>query len=192
MVKETVCLASKTVELSEHPAYIELKNLLCYYDAPNENGVQLPSEEALIKAETLIDMPVVAKYRIVNGKPDLGGHEAYYDSKTKEVKFGTDTIGTHQSVYIEDTEIEIDGEIQKLPCLYAISRVWTRNKNVVEAIKRLFDEGKLTSSWEICVNAYDFKAGIKILTDYYFEANCLLGSNILPAYPCAQVQRSSH
>jgi hypothetical protein len=187
MSNEKMILASQTVELSEHSKYLELETLMCFYDAPNDNMVELQSKDALEKAKTLINMPVVAKYKVKSGEPDLGGHEAYIDRYTKEVKFNTDNIGTHIDVYIKETEVEINGEKQTLPCLYSTSRIWTRNKNVVKAIKRLYEEGKLTSSWEISVNSYIYKDGIKILDDYCFEANCLLGSDVTPAYPCASV-----
>ena len=185
---DKIYLASNNVELSETKSYIELTNILCFYDVPNENGVLLPSEDALEKAETLVNMPVVAKYKMVNGQPDLGSHEAYIDPVTKEIAFDTQEIGTHISVKIEDAEIELHGEKRTLPCLFAKSRIWTtRQKNTVKAIKRLYDEGKLTSSWEVSVDAYEYKDGIKVLKDYTFDANCLLGSNVLPAYPCASV-----
>lgn len=187
MSNEKMILASQTVELSEHSKYLELETLMCFYDAPNDNMVELQSKDALEKAKTLINMPVVAKYKVKSGEPDLGGHEAYIDRYTKEVKFNTDNIGTHINVVIKDTEVKINGEKQTLPCLYSTSRIWTRNKNVVKAIKRLYEEGKLTSSWEISVNSYTYKDGIKILDDYCFEANCLLGSDVTPAYPCASV-----
>lgn len=183
-----IFIASNNVELSESKSYIELTNLLCYYDEPNENGVQLSSEDALEKAQTLINMPVVAKYRCINGKPDLGSHEAYINPVSKKLEFDTDNIGTHISIEVKDTEVNVNGETKTLPCLYATSRIWTqRHRHTIDAIKRLYAEGKLTSSWEISVNGYEYKDGIKILNDYSFDANCLLGSSVLPAYPCASV-----
>lgn len=188
MAKEKIYIASNNVELSETKSYLELTTLMCYYDVPNENGVTLPYKDAIEKAQTLVNMPVVAKYKVINKKPDLGGHEAYIHPVTKEIEFDTDEIGTHTSVCIKDTEIELHGEKRVLPCLFSTSRIWTtRHKNTVKAIKRLYDEGTLTSSWEITVNAYEYKDGIKVLSDYSFDANCLLGSNSLPAYPCASV-----
>ncbi len=189
MLNNTIVFASNTVELSEFKSYIELTNLLCYYDAPNDNGVQLPyDDKALERAQSLVNMPVVAKYKLINNKPDLGGHEAYIDKKTKEIAFNTDEIGTHTSVEIKNTEVDLHGKKITLPCLYATIRIWTeRHKNTVAAIKRLYKEGKLTSSWEMNVSNYEYKDDIKILKDYIFLANCLLGSKVLPAYPCATV-----
>lgn len=183
MNEDRVILASKTVELSEAKTYIELTNRLCYYDEPNLNGVKLPSDGALEKAETLVNMPVVAKVRQnAQGLPDFGSHECYIDPASGEVKFGTENIGTHVTVEIKDDVVEVGGVTKTLPCLFATSRVWTRNKNAVAAIKRLFADGKLFSSWEIVSTAFTYENGVKTLTDYAFEGNCLLGETVAPAY----------
>lgn len=183
MNEDRVILASKTVELSETKTYIELTNRLCYYDEPNLNGVKLPSDGALEKAETLVNMPVVAKVRQnAQGLPDFGSHECYIDPVSGEVKFGTENIGTHIAVEIRDDVVEVGGVTKTLPCLFATSRVWTRNKNAVAAIKRLFADGKLFSSWEIVSTAFTYDNGVKTLTDYAFEGNCLLGETVAPAY----------
>ena len=183
---EKMYLSSAATELSESDTYIELTNRLCYYGEPNLNDVELPVDGAEEKAQTLVNSPVVAKYKIINKKDDLGGHEAFYDPIDKEVKFGTETVGTHVSVEVKDDEVEINGVKKTLPCLFATSRIWKRNKNIVKAVKRLFAEGKLHTSWEVCANEYSFNNGIKTLTDYFFESNCLLGSTTAPAYPCAE------
>lgn len=183
---EKMYLSSAAIELSESDTYIELTNRLCYYGEPNLNDVELPVDGAEEKAQTLVNSPVVAKYKIINKKDDLGGHEAFYDPVDKEVKFGTETVGTHISVEVKDDEVEINGVKKTLPCLFATSRIWKRNKNIVKAVKRLFVEGKLHTSWEVCAKEYSFNNGIKTLTDYFFESNCLLGSTTAPAYPCAE------
>lgn len=184
-MNENLCLSSKVIELSESKSYIELTNRLCYYDRPNLNGVQLPSEDAEEKAKTLINQPVVAKYKRVGGKDDLGGHEAVYNSHTQDIEFDTDCIGTHIKTKVKKDTVTINGQEETLPCLFATARIWKRNKNVVNAVKRLYDEGKLFSSWEIAVDSYKFEEGVKKIEDYSFLGNCLLGSNVEPAYPCA-------
>ena len=186
MESERLFLASQAIDLAEAKTYIELTNRLCYYGEPNLNNVTLPVDGALEIAETLVNQPVVAKYKKINGKDDLGGHEVSYDPIADEIKFGTENVGTHVSVEIKDDEVEINGEIKTLPCLFAKSRIWSRNKNVVSAIKRLFSEGKLTSSWELITSGYTFNEGVKTLTDYVFEANAFLGSTAQAAYPCAK------
>jgi hypothetical protein len=183
MKAENICLSSKTIELSETKNYLELTNRVCFYDEPNLNGVMLPYDDSLEKANTLVNQPVVAKYKKnPEGLPTFGGHECSIDANG-DVVFGTDNIGTHTEVYIENDDVNVNGTIKNLPCLFAKYRIWTRNKNVVSAVKRLYSEGKLFSSWEISSLAYEFKDGVKKLTDYFFDSNCLLGYEYsFPAY----------
>lgn len=188
MESEKICLASKTIDISEHENYIELTNRLCYYDAENLNHVMLPyknvEEDALRMSQTLVNMPIQAKYKKINDKDDLGGHEMTVTSDG-DVVFLTESIGTHTSAWISEPEevVTVSGETKKLPCLYATARVWKRNPNVVSAIKRLYEsENGLNSSWEISTNSYEYLHGTKKLTDYEFIGNTFLGSNVVPAY----------
>lgn len=181
---------SSAIELSEHKTYIDLTSRLCYFDEPNYNDTMLPSENASERAQTLLNQPVVAKYISNAGNPDLGGHEVRYD-KDGNVTFGTVPIGTHIAVSVrEDTVPVKSGETKTLPCLFATMRIWTRYKNVASAVKRLFSEGRLHSSWEILVSNYEYKDGIKVIKDYVFEGNALLGTNNPPAYGDAAVALS--
>lgn len=188
MNKNNAIFASKAISLSESEdkLYLELTNRLCYYDFPNYNSVVLPyegvEESALQMAKSLINMPVQAKFKIINGNPDLGGHEMYQD-EDGEYQFDTASIGVVTDVSIESEEVTtVDGETKVLPCLYAKERLWTRYTNVCSAVKRLYESGKLNSSWEIAINAYEFANNVKKLNDYSFMANTLLGSATTPAY----------
>ena len=187
MTAERICFSSKTVDIVEFDLYLELVNRLCYYDYKNLNDVMLPykdtEEQALAFAQTLINMPVQAKYRKINKQDDLGSHEMYID-KDGDVCFGTDSVGTHISVEIkEDTIITVDGHERTLPCLFATCRIWKRNKNMIAAIKRLYESNAgLHTSWEIETSEYEYKNGVKILTNYAFFANTLLGSTTPAAY----------
>jgi hypothetical protein len=126
MDKENVLLSSKTIELSETKTYLELLNRVCYYDAPNLNGVELPSDTALEKAQSLVDMPVKAKYTVnANGEPTFRGHEAYID-ENGELAFDTENIGVHTDVYIENDNVDIDGNIVNLPCLFSKQKIWLK------------------------------------------------------------------
>lgn len=184
---ETICLSSKTIDIAENDLYLELTNRMCYFDDKNLNNVLLPykgvEEKALECAKSLINMPVQAKYKKIAGKDDLGSHEMHINPDG-EVVFDTESIGTHVDVWIEETEVTtVSGEVKKLPCLYAKKRIWKRNKNFINAIKRLYEsESGLGSSWEIQTLEYTFKDGIKTLTDYVFLSDCLLGSTTTPAY----------
>ena len=174
-------MSSNVIELSEHKTYIELTRRLCYYDYPNLNGVQLNSDTAEEKAQSLVMQPVVAKYKRVRNKDDLGGHECSVDNKGN-VTFGTVPIGVNVAVEIKNDTVNINNNTVETPCLFATSRIWTRNKNVCSAIKRLFAEGKLHSSWEILTENAEYVNNVKILKDYVFEADALLGSTSNPAY----------
>lgn len=174
-------MSSNVIELSEHKTYIELTRRLCYYDYPNLNGVQLNSDTAEEKAQTLLMQPVVAKYKKFLNKDDLGGHECSVDTKGN-VTFGTVPIGVNVAVEIKNDTVNINDNTVETPCLFATSRIWTRNKNVCSAIKRLFAEGKLHSSWEIITEKAEYIDNVKILKDYMFEADALLGSTSNPAY----------
>ena len=174
-------MSSNVIELSEHKTYIELTRRLCYYDYPNLNGVQLNSDTAEEKAQSLLMQPVVAKYKKIRNKDDLGGHECSVDTKGN-VTFGTIPIGVNVAVEVKNDTVNINNTNVETPCLFATSRIWTRNKNVCSAIKRLFAEGKLHSSWEILTENAEYVNNVKILKDYIFEADALLGSTSNPAY----------
>ena len=174
-------MSSNVIELSEHKTYIELTRRLCYYDYPNLHGVQLNSDTAEEKAQSLLMQPVVAKYKRIRNKDDLGGHECSVDNKGN-VTFGTVPIGVNVAVEIKNDTVNINNNTVETPCLFATSRIWTRNKNVCSAIKRLFAEGKLHSSWEILTENAEYVNNVKILKDYVFEADALLGSTSNPAY----------
>ena len=182
MEKLNVLLASKTVNIAEYKNYYELIDRVCYYDEQNLNGVRLPyNDSTLEKAQTLVGMPVYAKYCVnAEGEPTFRGHEAYID-EDGEIAFDTIPIGVHMSVEIKNDNVEIGGEIKNLPCLFSSLKIWKRNKNVCAAMLRLYELGELHNSWEISSLAYSYKDGIKTLDDYIFDGNCLLGSEY--AYP---------
>ena len=192
MHKERIVLSSQSVALAEYKTYLLLENRVCYYGAPNANGVSLSLETAEQYAQTLVDMPVYAKYvPNMNGDPSFGGHEAYLD-EDGEVAFDTIAIGVHTSVDVRPDVVETaEGKYETLPCLFATQKIWTRNKNIVAAVKRLFTEGKLYNSWEISYDTCRYmEGGQKELIDYTFEGNCFLGVDNFnfPAYgPDAKV-----
>lgn len=181
--KESYVFSSVGVELAEHQTHLKVTNRLCYYDAPNGNNVLLPyDDKAEELAQTIVNMPVKAKYRPnKKGEPDLGGHEAV--KRNGEIEFKTVPIGTHEKAYIKEEEVStFSGEKKKLHVLYADQIIWKENKNVVSAIRRLYDAGNLHSSWELQGYEYSFKEGVKRYTDYAFLANVYLGENVAPAY----------
>lgn len=175
-------LSSKTIEIAEHNDYLELLNRVCYYDAPNLNDALLPYDEnAETIAQTLVEMPVVAKYTVdTSGKPTFKGHEVTID-EDGDIAFGTTPIGVHTVTYIQEDSVELpDRSIKSLPCLFAKMKVWKRNKNAIAAIRRLYSENNLHNSWELSVSKYEYSNGIKKITDYSFIGNALIG--VAPAY----------
>lgn len=181
-MNDQMIFSSSVVDLAEEQDYLSLRNRVCFFNDKNLNNVQIDYDDSTLeKCQTLVNMPVVAFYRKVNGKDDLGGHEVkVVDGK---VKFGTATIGTVTSVEIVEEDVEtVTGEVKTLPVLYADERIWTRNENATKAIRRLYSDGRLFSSWEIKTSEYTFKDSIKHLVDYSFLSNCLLGTKSYPAY----------
>ena len=181
--KTPVTIIGEVIDIAEHTSYLELTSRVCFYDEPNLNNDVLPNDDTTLeKAQTLVNMPVQAKYRLSpSGEPTFSGHEMKKSKSTGEITFGTSSVGTHTEVYIENDNVDINGTIKNLPCLFAKYRIWKRYKNVVAAAQRLFDLGKLYSSWEINTYQYIFDRGIRKITDYEFLANCLLGYEY--AYP---------
>ena len=185
MEKMNVFLSSKTVEISEYKTHFTLLNRVCFYNHENLNGVKLPYDDTTLeKAKTLIGMPVYGRYTVnSSGEPTFRGHEAYLD-EDGNVAFDTDPIGVHMEVYIKEDSVQIGTEILTLPCLFAKQKIWKRNKNVCAAVNRLYELDSLHNSWEISSFAYSYENGIKTLSDYVFEGNTFLGSDIGidPAY----------
>lgn len=178
-----ITITGQVIDIAEHTSYLELTSRVCFYDEPNLNNDMLPTDETTLeRANSLVNMPVQAKYRLSpSGEPTFSGHEMKKSKSTGEISFGTSSVGTHTEVYIENDNVDVNGTIKNLPCLFAKYRIWKRYKNVVAAAQRLFSLGKLYSSWEINTYQYIFDRGIRKITDYEFLANCLLGYEY--AYP---------
>lgn len=181
-MNDQLVFSSSIVELSEEQDYLSLRNKICYFNSENLNMVQLDYDDSTVEhCQSLINSPVCAKYVKRDGKDDLGGHEIkVVDGK---VKFGTATIGVVTGIDIKEEDVKTtSGEVRNLPVLYADERIWTRNENATKAIKRLYSEGKLFSSWELKSSEYTYSNGVKHITGYEFIGNCLLGTKSFPAY----------
>lgn len=176
-------MIAEVVDIAEHTSYLELVSRVCFYNEPNLNGDMLPYDDtSLEKAQTLVNMPVQAKYRVnSDGTPSLGGHEMV-KKRDGTIEFKTQSIGTHTSVEIKNDNVLVNGSIKELPCLFASYRIWKRYPNYIAAIKRLFNNGILYGSWEINTYQYLYDNGIRKITDYEFIANCLLGETSYPSY----------
>jgi len=177
-------MIAEIVDVAEHTNYLEMTSRICYYDAPNLNGDMLPMDDTTqSRAESLISMPVQAKYRVNSkGEPSLGGHEMHR-RKDNSVYFATESIGVHTAVEIKNDNVVLNnGEIKELPCLFASYRIWKRYPNYIAAIKRLYENKMLYGSWEISTYKYEYDNGVRKITDYEFFANTLLGEANPPSY----------
>lgn len=181
-MNDQLLFSSSVVDLSEEQDYLTLKNKICFFNDRNLNNVQINYDSSTLEqCQSLVNMPVVCKYIKRDGKDDLGGHEV--SVVNGRMKFGTATVGVVTGVEIKQEDVEtVTGEVKNLPVLYADERIWTRNENATNAIKRLHLEGKLYSSWEVKTSEYNFNNGIKVLSKYSFLSNCLLGTKSYPAY----------
>lgn len=124
VLNEYVNMVGAVIDVAEHSTYLELTSRVCYYDEPNLNNDMLPYDEFTEeRARTLINMPVQAKYRInPNGEPTFSGHEMV-KKKDGSVEFKTSSIGTHTEIYIENDNVDVNGTIKNLPCLFAKYRM---------------------------------------------------------------------
>lgn len=176
--------ASQTTELSEYTNYLEITTRLCYLNKPNLNNVALVFDEnSEDRVKTLIDMPIQAKYTVnENGEPDLLDHCVTID-ENGNYSFSTVSIGVHTDAWIaDDTITTVDGEVATLPCIFAKAKIWKRYPNYCAAVQRLYESGRLATSWELIASKYEYDNGTKYISDYTFESNCLLGSGVCAAY----------
>ena len=160
------------------------KFLICPLDESNLNGVGL--RESDLSQDELLGLatrPVQCKVIDRNGTLDFGSHEAkltYVKDENgnlvKKYVFDTQSVGYHTEVSVEN--IEIDGITKR--CIVAIATIWARYENVISVINRLGES--LHTSWEIAYSEYYMDEGIKWIKGLNWLSNCLLGSNICPAY----------
>jgi len=160
------------------------KFLICPLDESNLNGVGL--RESDLSQDELLGLatrPVQCKVIDRNGTLDFGSHEAkltYVKDENgnlvKKYVFDTQSVGYHTEVSVEN--IEIDGITKR--CIVAIATIWARYENVISVINRLGES--LHTSWEIAYSEYYMDEGVKWIKGLNWLSNCLLGSNICPAY----------
>lgn len=174
-------------EEESDPSRKVAKFLLCPLDEANANlkGIK-ESDLSEDEMKTLIGQPLVTKVIFdENTKQyNFSGHlmqkKWKYDQSGNLVKFSdftsTNPIGYHTSISIEDIEF---GDVTKR-CLVAEVVLWTRYYRAMEVIERLGTD--LHTSWEVSYGGKYIEDGIEWLTDILFLANCVLGSNINPAY----------
>lgn len=164
------------------------KFLLCPLDEANLNGKGIKkadiSEDEL---KTLIGQPLVTKL-IYNSKTntyDFSGHlrkKAYKrDNNGNVIEYSdftsTSPIGYHTDVSIEDIDF---GDSAIKSCIVGVVTLWTRYYHAMEVIDRLGTS--LNTSWELEYDETYDEDGVTWLKGIKFLANCVLGTNINPAY----------
>lgn len=163
------------------------KFLICPLDVLNKNGKGLESNLPIEELTGLEGKAVVTKVVInADGELDFGSHEA---KKTMVVNpdgtvdykydFGTQAVGYHSSVGIESIFLGT----QSYKCIVATATIWSRYEKVIEVISRLGTG--LRTSWEIAYSELVDKNGGQWLRGLNWLGNCMLGSNVPPAYDVA-------
>ena len=164
------------------------KFLICDFST-NLNSVRLNRNRIDEWISTLVDQPLVGKIVMrADGTKDFTGHNARIVKRTAEdgseyedVEFDTSAFGTFQDVAIE----EIDGR----ECIVATAKVWRRFHDASTIIEKRCESGDLHTSWEVGVDeaSMEIEDGrpVKVIDRGHFIGHCLLGKNVLPAYPCS-------
>lgn len=185
---KTILLSSKPVEVSEHKDYKLATFLISVLDEYDLNGRMIPRSVAEKCGETIIGAPILAKliYDPFTGKPcDFGGHETYWttdDEGQDVIKFGTEPIGGVTKQWIESRKI--DGFDTPKDCLMIQAKIWiSRFPEYAKVLDKLWEEGKVSSSWELTVHDEEWTTAGRVLRDITFIGNCIIG--VWPAVPQA-------
>jgi len=167
---------------------LKIKFLICPLDEVNHNNVGIKESDITEEEKFGIkDKAVVTKViKDNNGDYNFSGHNLKIKNVvdkngniTKEYEFDTNAVGFHKEVWIE--KIEIDGENKK--CIVAEAIIWKRYPRVIEVIERLGT--KLRTSWEILYDECYYEGKNKWIKGLKWLGNCMLGTNVRPAYPIA-------
>ena len=189
---ENFTFSSIPIEISEFPNHKEVTFLISVLGEYNANNVLIEEEEGEKYHSTIIGYPIVAYLKYdKNGKPeDFGGHElrAKYNSETKKVEyyFATFPIGSVIDSWIE--EREVDGYEDKKKCILIKSKLWkSRFPEYFKVFDKLWENGGISSSWEISSSDVKKTTKGKILRVFEFIGNCVLGSKVQGAVKGAGV-----
>lgn len=191
MEKENLILESKLIEVASHKNYREATFLISILDEPDAYGRIIPEDVGEKYAETIIGYPIVAKLKknIFGQASDLGGHEVYeVKSKNgrKQKRFGTMPIGSVLNAWVEECELDEFDKPKK--CILCSAKLWSsRFPEYFKVLDKLWEKGKIASSWELTATKVEKKDGFKIYKVIEFIGNCLLGSNKTPAVQSAGV-----
>lgn len=187
-----IILASTPIEISDFPNHKEATFLISVLDEYNSNGVLIEKEEGEKYHNTIVGYPIVAYLKYdKEGKPDdFGGHElrAKYNSETKKLEyyFATHPIGSVTESWIEERDVE--GYEGKKDVILIKAKLWkSRFTEYFKAFDKLWEDGKIASSWEISASDSEKTTKGKRLKSFEFIGNALLGSNVTGAVQGAGV-----
>lgn len=185
MNSENLILESKLLEVAAHTNYKEATFLISVLGEPDAYGRIIPEDVGEKYAETIIGYPVVAKLKknIFGQVSDFGGHEVYevkLKNGKKKKRFGTMPIGSVLNAWVEERELEDFDEPKK--CILCSTKLWSsRFPEYFKVLDKLWEEGKVSSSWELTSTKIEEKDGFKIYKVIEFIGNCILGSLKTPA-----------
>ena len=180
---EKILISSKPISSEQYKNYKEAKWMISELDAWDLNGRFMSKEVGEKCHKSIIGYPIVAKLITdKKGNPvDFGGHEVTKKKDSEgniNYKFNTVPIGS-----ILDSNIEtIDGK----ECIVISTKLWSdRFPEYFTVLDKLWEDGKVSSSWELAVNEWEETDEGKILKDVEFLGNCILGSTVEGAVPGA-------
>ena len=181
----------RPISIASYTNYKEAVFLISVLDEPDSYGRIIPEEAGEKYFDTIIGYPIVAKLKKnIFGQPvDFGGHELIIQ-KTKDGKkkshFDTVPIGSVTDAWIE--EREVDGYDGTPKCILIKTKLWTsRFPEYFKVFDKLWDDGEISSSWELTATDVATEGANKIYKVFEFIGNCILGSNRNPAVPGAGV-----
>ena len=191
MDNEHIILNSRPISIASYTNYKEAVFLISVLDEPDSYGRIIPEEAGEKYFDTIIGYPIVAKLKKnIFGQPvDFGGHELTIQ-KTKDGKkkshFDTVPIGSVTDAWIE--EREVDGYDGTPKCILIKTKLWTsRFPEYFKVFDKLWDDGEISSSWELTATDVVTEGANKIYKVFEFIGNCILGSYRNPAVPGAGV-----
>ena len=191
MDNERIVLESRPISIASYTNYKEAIFLISVLDEPDLANRIIPEESGEKYHKTIIGYPIVAKLKKnILGQPiDFGGHELTIE-KTKDGKkeshFDTIAIGSVVDSWIEEREVE--GYEGTPKCILIKTKLWTsRFPEYFKVFDKLWDDGNISSSWEL--TAFEvIQDGInKIYKTFEFIGNCILGTLKTPCVPGAGV-----
>lgn len=187
MDNEHIILNSRPISIASYTNYKEAVFLISVLGEPDSYGRIIPEEAGEKYFDTIIGYPIVAKLKKnIFGQPvDFGGHELIIQ-KTKDGKkkshFDTVPIGSVTNAWIE--EREVDGYDGTPKCILIKTKLWTsRFPEYFKVFDKLWDDGEISSSWELTATDVVTEGANKIYKVFEFIGNCVLGKNHIPAVP---------